>query len=208
MRRRTHLGLSKDAPLRRAVQRSGPSSLHQSCPDCIIATRGYDFREGHSFLLCALESAEIVIAPYRFLGRGQGGVRCRLGDPDRHRSELIRLHEYYLVAAGTRSRPHGTICPAAACTTRSARGSKSAPFIVPQRLDQFVHQRPLETMPRSARRWRPISASPRQSRAAWSRSACLIMHKQSNCAAHWFSHPDHRKLGGFVDLHAKTKLAP
>src|SRR6266478_2154810 len=24
----------------------GPSSPHQSCPDCIIATRGYDFREG------------------------------------------------------------------------------------------------------------------------------------------------------------------
>jgi hypothetical protein len=52
----------------------------------------------------------------------------------------------------------------AACTTRPAPGSKSAPFIVPQRPDQFVHQRPLETMPRSARRWRPISASPRQSR--------------------------------------------
>jgi hypothetical protein len=28
-------------------------SSRQSCPDCIIATRGYDFREGHlsSFLL-------------------------------------------------------------------------------------------------------------------------------------------------------------
>jgi hypothetical protein len=24
----------------------GPSSPHQSCPDCIIAMRGYDFREG------------------------------------------------------------------------------------------------------------------------------------------------------------------
>jgi transposase len=24
----------------------GPSSSHQSCPDCIIATRGYDFRKG------------------------------------------------------------------------------------------------------------------------------------------------------------------
>src|SRR6266478_8339984 len=30
----------------------GPSSSpHQSCPDCIIATRGYDFREGQGFLL-------------------------------------------------------------------------------------------------------------------------------------------------------------
>jgi len=25
----------------------GPYSLHRSCPDGIIATRGYDFREGH-----------------------------------------------------------------------------------------------------------------------------------------------------------------
>jgi hypothetical protein len=24
----------------------GPSSPHQSCPDCIIDMRGYDFREG------------------------------------------------------------------------------------------------------------------------------------------------------------------
>jgi hypothetical protein len=24
----------------------GPLWSHQSCPDCIIATRGYDFREG------------------------------------------------------------------------------------------------------------------------------------------------------------------
>src|SRR5262249_33826673 len=40
------LGLAKDAPPRRAVQRSAPSS-HQSCADCIIATHGYDFWEGH-----------------------------------------------------------------------------------------------------------------------------------------------------------------
>ena len=42
---RTHLGLSKDAPLGRANDR-GPSSLCQFYLDCIIATRGYDFREG------------------------------------------------------------------------------------------------------------------------------------------------------------------
>jgi hypothetical protein len=29
----------------------GPSSPHQSCPDCIIAMRGYDFREGQRFRL-------------------------------------------------------------------------------------------------------------------------------------------------------------
>ena len=45
---RTHLGLSKDAPRRRAVQRSG-TLLHQSCPDCTIATRGYDFWEGQVY---------------------------------------------------------------------------------------------------------------------------------------------------------------
>jgi hypothetical protein len=42
--RRTHLGLRKDTPLRRSIA-LGPSSPYQSCPDCIIATRGYDFRE-------------------------------------------------------------------------------------------------------------------------------------------------------------------
>src|SRR5262249_47839019 len=44
---RTHLGLGKDTPLRRSVQRSG--SPYQSCSDCIIVTRGYDFREGQVF---------------------------------------------------------------------------------------------------------------------------------------------------------------
>jgi hypothetical protein len=44
---RTHLGLAKDAPLRRAVHRCGASSQRLFCPDCIIATPGYDFREGH-----------------------------------------------------------------------------------------------------------------------------------------------------------------
>src|SRR6266481_4604651 len=28
----------------------GPLWSHQSCPGCIIATRGYDFREGQAFL--------------------------------------------------------------------------------------------------------------------------------------------------------------
>src|SRR5499426_2877345 len=43
---RTHLGLGKDAPLRRAVQRSGAIVTEpESCADCITATRGYDFRE-------------------------------------------------------------------------------------------------------------------------------------------------------------------
>src|ERR1700716_2609760 len=50
---RTHVGLSKDAPRRCAVQRSGPSSPHKSCPDCIIATCGYDFRDGQGARLRA-----------------------------------------------------------------------------------------------------------------------------------------------------------
>jgi hypothetical protein len=41
---RTHLSLHKDAPLHRAIQRS--SLLCPSWVDCIIATRGYDFRKG------------------------------------------------------------------------------------------------------------------------------------------------------------------
>ena len=35
---------SDDAP----SNELGPSSPHKSCPDCIIATRGYDFREGQA----------------------------------------------------------------------------------------------------------------------------------------------------------------
>src|SRR6266478_2189834 len=34
----------------------GPSSPYQSCPDCIIATRGYDFREGLGGPPCAAAS--------------------------------------------------------------------------------------------------------------------------------------------------------
>jgi hypothetical protein len=43
---RTSLGLSEDAPLKRAVKRSGTIIFTPILPDCIIATRGYDFCEG------------------------------------------------------------------------------------------------------------------------------------------------------------------
>jgi transposase InsO family protein len=43
---RTHLGLGKDAPLGRASNDPVPSPPRPSCPHCIMATRGYDFREG------------------------------------------------------------------------------------------------------------------------------------------------------------------
>ena len=42
---RTHLGLGKDAPLRRAVQRSGAIVTAPVLSGLIIATHGYSFRE-------------------------------------------------------------------------------------------------------------------------------------------------------------------
>ena len=35
-------------PVGRAIQRHGPLSLCRSYQDCIITTRGYDFREGQA----------------------------------------------------------------------------------------------------------------------------------------------------------------
>src|SRR5437660_2146626 len=46
----------------------GPSSPHQSCPDCIIATRGYDFREGQDVELI---QAATAVAAFAFLPFGQ-----------------------------------------------------------------------------------------------------------------------------------------
>src|SRR5262245_42460910 len=43
---RTHLGLAQDAPLRRAVQRSGTIVTTPILSGRIIDTRGYDSREG------------------------------------------------------------------------------------------------------------------------------------------------------------------
>jgi hypothetical protein len=43
---RTHLELGRTHRYDGPSKDLGPSSLYQSCPDCIIATRGYDFREG------------------------------------------------------------------------------------------------------------------------------------------------------------------
>ena len=43
---RTHQGLGKDAPLGRHIERSGTIVTTPIWPDCIITTRGYDFREG------------------------------------------------------------------------------------------------------------------------------------------------------------------
>jgi transposase InsO family protein len=43
---RTHLSLLKDAPMGRAIQRSGAIAATPVLSGCIIATRGYDFRKG------------------------------------------------------------------------------------------------------------------------------------------------------------------
>ncbi len=45
---RTHLSLLKDAPMSRAVQRYGAIAATPVLSDCIIGTRGYDFRKGHA----------------------------------------------------------------------------------------------------------------------------------------------------------------
>ena len=45
---RTHLALQKDAPLHRAIQRSGVIVAIPILPDCIINTSGCDFRKGHA----------------------------------------------------------------------------------------------------------------------------------------------------------------
>src|SRR5258708_19861626 len=46
MKRARTWGLAKTPRYDGTSSDLGPSSPHQSCPDCIIATRGYDFREG------------------------------------------------------------------------------------------------------------------------------------------------------------------
>jgi len=44
---RTHLGLAKDAPRRRALSNDAEGlSQRRFCADCIIAMPGYDFQEG------------------------------------------------------------------------------------------------------------------------------------------------------------------
>ncbi|MFZ0150094.1 MAG: integrase core domain-containing protein, partial [Xanthobacteraceae bacterium] len=67
---RTHLSLHKDAPLHRAIQRSGTFVACRSWVDCIIAMRGYDFRKGHAIYgaavarrLCAMGIRDKPIAP-------------------------------------------------------------------------------------------------------------------------------------------------
>jgi hypothetical protein len=77
-----------------------PSSSQQSCADCIIATRGYDFREeqvwksGPSRELYSRNNFNLKYRVYwpqrRFIlrwraGRELGTVRLRLQDPQHHR---------------------------------------------------------------------------------------------------------------------------
>ena len=45
---RTHLGLDKDTPLPRPIQRTGTIEAKPVYSDCITATRGYDIREGQA----------------------------------------------------------------------------------------------------------------------------------------------------------------
>jgi hypothetical protein len=72
---RTHLGLCKDVPLGRHIERSGRSSSHQSCPDSITATRGYDFREGQMWLRGRLVPDHMTIADFR---KDNGEAICKV----------------------------------------------------------------------------------------------------------------------------------
>ena len=51
---RTHLALGKDAPLGRAVQRTGAIVAIPICPGCTTITSGYDFRKVHRFIVHGL----------------------------------------------------------------------------------------------------------------------------------------------------------
>ena len=55
---RTHLGLGKDAPLTPSRPTIGTIVTTQSCPDCIIATCGYDFRDGQEGATKPITSAK------------------------------------------------------------------------------------------------------------------------------------------------------
>src|SRR5262245_27638671 len=71
---RTHLGLSKDTPYPAPSSDLGQSQPCRSCADCIIVTRGYDFREGQAeavgvevyTVISQLEHGYGVIPPDRY----------------------------------------------------------------------------------------------------------------------------------------------
>jgi Integrase core domain len=60
---RTHLGLGKDAPNGRAVQHSGRFLQSPSSRDYIIATLGYDFREGQPLARAVTANGRITVNP-------------------------------------------------------------------------------------------------------------------------------------------------
>jgi hypothetical protein len=62
---RTHLALGKNAPLGRAVQRTGAIVAIQSCPDCTNITSGYNFWKGQ-----VLEPATFGVTSRRSLEQG------------------------------------------------------------------------------------------------------------------------------------------
>ncbi len=81
---RTHLCFGKDTPLGRAAQRSGRITVTPILSDCISATRGYDFREGHG-CLCNISHSDwnffpscSVIVMQTLQRRHRGGGACLL----------------------------------------------------------------------------------------------------------------------------------
>jgi len=79
------LVIGKDAPLRRAVQGREPLLPHQFCSDCIIATRGYDFREGtgHIDALWPRNCAKFGGLTTRLISNGISRQRHHVACPSR-----------------------------------------------------------------------------------------------------------------------------
>ena len=74
---RTHLSLHKDAPRGRAVQRYGNIAATPVLSGCIIATRGYDFREGQLSVQLSERDLKGSKAPSAKAG---GAILIRIGE--------------------------------------------------------------------------------------------------------------------------------
>src|SRR5262245_4510044 len=118
----------------------GPSSPYQSCPDCIIATRGYDFRKGQVYLYRG--SSESRPAGTRHghssWGNGQshGGVAddgiasgiivCR---PHCRQAKLVRHPaELYLLEFGAQVRGQRSVALIEIVHCRPDRVTRHEPF--------------------------------------------------------------------------------
>jgi hypothetical protein len=77
----------------------GPSSQYQSCPDCIIATRGYDFREGQVGLP-AFHPEECDRRMTRQRGKTPRDPRRRISSRHRRLPCLSQLRQAQYIVVG------------------------------------------------------------------------------------------------------------